>query len=67
MSDDRHSTKHNVNVNNYTFSSDDDRFHYYVIEDDYKITITVEATEIESSKKTEKSDKKEKGTKEKED
>ena len=67
MSNDRHSTKHNVNAYNYTFSSDDNRFHYYVIEDDYKLTITVEATEIKVSEETEESDKREKGKKEKED
>ena len=63
MSDDGHDIKRNVDAHNYTFSGNDDRFHYTWHEDDYKFTITVEATYIEDSEETEESDKREEGTK----
>tara|TARA_R110002012_G_scaffold144750_2_gene303032 strand:- start:1121 stop:1330 length:210 start_codon:yes stop_codon:yes gene_type:complete len=64
MSNDRHGTKHNVNAYNYTFSGNDDRIYHTWHKDDYKFTITVDATYIQDSKKTEESNKREKGTKE---
>jgi len=45
MSDDRISNKPVIDDNNYNVSIDGNRVHYYVLEDDYKITITVEITE----------------------
>ena len=41
MSNDRVSDKPVINDNNYNVSIDGNCVHYYVLEDDYKITITV--------------------------
>jgi hypothetical protein len=41
MSDDRVSDKSVIDDNNYNVSIDGNCVHYYVLEDDYKITITV--------------------------
>ena len=41
MSNDGDSNKHIIADNNYNVSIDGNCVHYYVLEDDYKITITV--------------------------
>ena len=41
MSDDGDGDKPVINDNNYNVSIDGNSVHYYVLEDDYKITITV--------------------------
>ena len=41
MSDDRDSNKSVIDDNNYHVSIDGNCVHYYILEDDYKITITV--------------------------
>jgi len=41
MSNDRVSDKSVINDNNYNVSIDGNSVHYYVLEDDYKITITI--------------------------
>ena len=50
MSDDRVGDKPVINDNNYHVSIDGNCVHYYVLEDDYKITITVETTEDSDEK-----------------
>ena len=50
MSDDRVGDKPVINDNNYNVSIDGNCVHYYVLEDDYKITITVETTEDSDEK-----------------
>ena len=41
MTNDRDSDKRTITDNNYNVSIDGNCVHYYVLEDDYKITITV--------------------------
>ena len=52
MSNDRNGYKPVINADNYNVSVDGNCVHYYVLEDDYKITITIETTE-DSDKKEE--------------
>ena len=55
MSDDRDSNKSVIDDNNYHVSIDGNCVHYYILEDDYKITVTVfpEGT-FDSTKNSEK-------------
>jgi|7_EtaG_2_1085326.scaffolds.fasta_scaffold175213_2 hypothetical protein len=41
MTNDRDSDKHTITDYNYNVSIDGNCVHYYVLEDDYKITITI--------------------------
>jgi len=67
MSDDRHSSQHSVDDGDYTLSIDGNRVHYHIIEDDFKITVSIEGTNYPSDKDTEDDDTKETETEEKED
>ena len=54
MKNDRHSNKHIIADNNYNVSIDGNRVHHTIREDDYKITVTIEATQAkEDSEKGE--------------
>ena len=59
MSNDRVSDKSVINDNNYNVSIDGNSVHYYVLEDDYKITITIFPED--TFKGTENSDETEEG------
>ena len=59
MKNDRHGNKYTFDDNNYTVSIDGNCVHHIIREDDYKITVTIEATQAKENS--------EKRTKEKED
>ena len=59
MSNDRTSDKSVIDDNNYNVSIDGNCVHYYVLEDDYKITITIFPED--TFKGTENSDEAEEG------